>query len=140
MARRHTSTQTKRQRSDRERLEFFVRRVDEMGQNRFAQSPVRLAVHIQSSPDGMRIKTEQPDQEVVRSFLLDFRQLTSDNEDSFINRVIGICERRLNRDDIKLHLRAARDMYHQGLAERCHTLSLSFNHEGLCNSTDVELR
>jgi hypothetical protein len=125
MARRQLSTHKGHHRDDREKLEFFVRRVDEMGQNRLAQNPVRLGAHINLGPDGMSIEIEQPDEEAVRSFLLDFRQLTSDNEDIFVNRVYGICQRRLNREDIKQHLRNARVAYHQTLGERCHTLNVA---------------
>lgn len=125
MTRRHISTRSQRQRDDRERLQLFVRRVDEMGQNSLAQGPIRLGAHIRFDPNGMEIKTEQPGEEVVRSFLLDFRQFTSNNEDIFIDSILGICERRLARDDIKLHLRAARDTYRQDLAQRCHTLNVA---------------
>jgi hypothetical protein len=138
MARRTSATARSRERDDGEKLRLFVQRVDEMEQNYLARNGIHLHFHIAiDSEAGMTMETEQPEEEAVKAFVLDFRHLISDNEDVCVRRIHNICEQRLIPEDVKQHLRAARAGWRTMLDRAVHTLTVNGRTRGPDDVADL---
>lgn len=97
--------------NDTDRLGLFVRRADELRSLRLIRSD-QLAARMNLSWDrvkGLRLETNAPDEEDLRSFLLTFRQFVSAKEPVFLNRIFNICHSRLRSDELRGYLVEARE-------------------------------
>jgi len=83
------------------------------------------------------MKSEQPDEEQVKAFVLDFRHSIYKNEDMCVHRMHSICERRLIRQAVKQHLREARDGWPAMLGRACHTLTVNGRTRGPDDVADM---
>lgn len=93
-----------------ERLDLYVKRVNELIATQAVQTG---AFNIQLSfqfarEQGLKTASREPNEELLRSFLLTFRQFVSDKEPVFANGIANICWQELRSDELRGHLEAAR--------------------------------
>jgi hypothetical protein len=98
-----------------EQLDLFVKRVLELNATRLVNSgglATELSITF-SDVQPLKIQTQQLDEDDLKSFLLTFRQFTSDSEPIYVNRIYRILESEINSDVIQNRLRAGRRQWHQ---------------------------
>jgi hypothetical protein len=86
----------------REQLEKFVYRVDELQQRRLLRT--NLGVGLQLNWDfakGMSIRTEWPDEEDLRSFLVTLRQFMSQKEPVYLEKIYNLCVQHLKSEELR---------------------------------------
>src|SRR6266700_5632182 len=113
MSRNKGSVKAQRKRSDRERLELFIRKFEELRSTQLAKKGFRVQHRVRYSPGSIESNLTQPDESDVREYLLTFRSFVSENEDVFLNRIFNICLRRLTSDEMKQSLTQARQSFEQ---------------------------
>jgi hypothetical protein len=111
MSRNKGSVKAKRERTDREKLELFIRKFNELQNTRLAKTGFRFEHRVQYTPETVKSDLKQPDEADLRDYLMTFRQFISENEDVFLNRIFNICHQRLTSDEIKQHLAQAREAF-----------------------------
>jgi len=62
---------------------------------------------------GLRFTAAEPDEEDLRSFMLDFRQFTMTGEPVHLGRIMNVLERRLTEVDLRDHLSEIRQQWQQ---------------------------
>jgi hypothetical protein len=125
MSRRGASAKKGRVRDDREKLVLFVRRVIEMNESPLALQDIRIGFWLHFGLESSYIETEQPAEGAMKEFLLVFRHFISSKEDVDVQRIYGICQRRLIPDEAKQRLREARDEWQRMLKQQVHTLTVN---------------
>jgi hypothetical protein len=106
------------QRSDLERLQLFAQMTEELRASRLMQSRPDIGLTINWNPEeGMQTEVQQPDEEELRSFLMTFRKFFSEGEDVHFNAICNIAERRLEDDELRERLRAARELWKYAMRE-----------------------
>ncbi len=84
MSRNKGSVKAQRKRSDRERLELFIRKFEELQSTQLAKKGFRVQHRVRYSPGSIESNLTQPDESDVREYLLTFRPFISENEDVFL--------------------------------------------------------
>lgn len=81
---------------DKRRLKRFIQRVHELRMRRMVQEWTGYTYSLNvDSVKGVSVRMEMPDEEDLISFLVVFRQFISEKEPVFLNRIYGICFKRL---------------------------------------------
>ena len=104
--------------TDYERIELYRERVTRLLACRLlrAEFKVELSIHfVVNRPVAF---TEKPvDEDELSSFLLLLRPLYLKKEPAFVSRVVNICDRRIDSDELRGYLRSARAQWKQALVE-----------------------
>lgn len=112
MSRNKATVKAKRERTDYERLELFVKKVDELANTNIAKKGFNIEYTMQGGKDRpAESKLQQPDETDVKEYLLTFRQFISEDEDIYLNRIFNICHRHIVNDEVKKHLAKARQIF-----------------------------
>ncbi len=112
MSRNKGSVKAKRERTDREKLELFVNKVNELQNTRLVKKGFNIE-HRMHGKQGQPLEFElkQPEEADLKDFLMTFRHFISDSEDVFLSRIFNICHRRLTSDEMKQNLAQARQAF-----------------------------
>jgi hypothetical protein len=112
MSRNKATVKAKRERTDHERLELFVEKVNELANTNIAKKGFNVEYTIQGGKDrSIESKLQQPDEADLKEYLVTFRQFISENEDIYLNRIFNICHQRIVNDEVKKHLAEARQIF-----------------------------
>jgi hypothetical protein len=114
MGRNKGPVKAQRKRSDRERLELFIKKFEELQSTELARKGFRVQHRVRYSPGSVEYDLIQPDESDLREYLLTFRPFISENEDVFLNRIFNICHQRLTSDEMKQSLAQARQSFERG--------------------------
>lgn len=116
-----------RQQSDREILELFLERVDELAHTNLATSGgLSIEHHIRyDQTSGLTTELREPDENDLRAYLLTFRQFISEGEPVFIGRIYNLCARLFTDDELKRKVADARK--HWALAQKYSGMKLVVN-------------
>lgn len=113
MARRYISSQGF---THRESLELFVHRAEELLNSRLILNGIGTSLSFNfDRTKGLSLSSEQPDEELLRSFLLTFRRFISEKEAVFLFRIFNLCQQCLSSDKLKEHLIEARQHWSREL-------------------------
>lgn len=105
---RRTSTSL----TPRQRLEMFRDRAARLAASRLLREGLRPRLSLQfTTGDGLRRSLREPDEDLLRSFLLDFRPFVAEREPVFMFSIFNICERSIGNDEIRGYLRQAREYW-----------------------------
>lgn len=109
-----------------QRLQLFLRRADELKQTNLAQGPVSidLEVHFRQEGDSS-ISLSQPDEDLLRSFLLTFRQLISNDEPIHVNTIYNICQKHCTDPDLSDLFKASRGKWKEALSTTAFRLEIN---------------
>lgn len=101
--------------TDDERLDLFVRRSKELLNTRIVRAgDLKANMTISAARDQpMDLRTHEPDEEDLRSFLLTFRQFVMKGEPVYVRSIANLLWRRLNGDRIRQELQDARRRFDQ---------------------------
>ncbi len=111
MARRNTIQNSF---SVRENLELFEQRAEELLNSRLILNGFGTSLSFNfDRVNGLSFSSKQPDEDLLRSFLLTFRKFVSNNEAIFLFKVFNLCQQHLNSDKLKEHLIDARQLWSQ---------------------------
>jgi hypothetical protein len=105
--------------SPREHLELFVTRVDELSQTTLIRTN-GLVNEWSLSFDINRpsvFRSLQPNEDLLRSYLLVFRRFISKNEPIFIGYIHGLCRKHFTSDELMSHIEACQRGWKQTLAQ-----------------------
>jgi hypothetical protein len=91
MERNKPSKKAKRDRTDREKLELFVSKVNELRQTRLAKQGFRIShnLHYQRG-QALQSNLEQPEEAELKEYLLTFRHFISEDEDTYLRRILNV--------------------------------------------------
>jgi hypothetical protein len=96
----------KPRRDDRQVIELFANRANELLSRRLVRSGFSTGFSMNFRPsEGMTFSAQRIDEEDFRSLLLTFRLFTAQKEDTRLERVFDIFELRLNDTGIRDHVR-----------------------------------
>jgi len=111
MSRRNT---TQNGFSARESLELFVSRAEELLNSRLIVNGFGTSLSFGfDRVKGLTFSSKQPDEELLRSFLLTFRKFISKSETVFLFRIFSLCQQHLSSDNLKNSLIEARQYWSQ---------------------------
>lgn len=130
----------KRQRTEKEKLELFVSKANELRNTRLFKNGFKIQHRIYNQQDQTGETTlEEPDEADLKDYLVTFRHFIAKKEDTFINNIFSICHRKLTNNDMKQSLIKARESLRQ--AERFNIISFRLNGEELTpeKATDMYL-
>lgn len=100
--------------SVQESLELFVQRAEELLNSRLILNGFGTSLSFgMDRVKGLTFSSKQPDEELLRSFLLTFRRFISENETVFLFKIFNLCQRHLNSDRLKNYLIEARQNWSQ---------------------------
>jgi hypothetical protein len=100
------------QRTDREKLELFLRRVEDLAKTNLAQKGIRTNLsYTANTTSGLNMSLIEPEEEELLSFLPMFRQFISEEEPVFLDRIYGICSKRLIDDELKKLVAGSREIW-----------------------------
>jgi hypothetical protein len=101
VSRKKRKSETSRERTDRQKLELFLKMAEELSNTALAKKG--LGYHYTQrwsrSDDILRTELQQPDEEDLRSFLMTFRKFVSQGSDVYIQSIHGIIMKHLQRED-----------------------------------------
>src|ERR1041385_2597906 len=86
-----------------EQFGLFIARVDELGTTALIRRnglETRFRLHFDNRAGG-GFAFSQPDEELLRSFLLTFRQFLMDKEPVFIRRILSLAYRHISSDQLR---------------------------------------
>ncbi len=109
MSRNKGSLKADRKRTDREKLELFILKVNDLHSTRLAKMGFRIQHKIQYRPESTESNLNQPDEPDIREYLLTFRPFISESEDVFLNRILNICSWQLKSDEMKQNVAHIRE-------------------------------
>ncbi len=114
MSRNKRLMKANRQRTDREKLELFVNRVNELRNTRLAKIGFNIEYKLQGQ-QGQLVESElkQPAEADLKDYLMTFRHFISEREDVFLNHIFSICRRQLPSGGIKQNLAQACQFFEQ---------------------------
>ncbi len=100
------------ERTDREKLELFLRRAEDLSQKRLVQNGMPTGLgYTANTTSGFNMKLTQPEEEEFSSFLQSFRQFISEKEPVFLSRIYKICLRRVIDDELKELVRGSQEIW-----------------------------
>ena|SRR5215469_2588937 len=112
MSRNKGSVKAKRERTDREKLELFVSKVNELQDTRLIMKGFNIEQKLHGERgQPVEFELQQPDEADVKEYLLTFRHFISEGEDVFLNSIFNICHRRLTSDEMKKNIAQARQLF-----------------------------
>lgn len=92
-----------------EQLSLFVQRVDEIRRRPLIQNEFNPGISINLDKiSGLKFVLRQPNEDILRSFLLTFRQFLLNDEPINMNRIYNICDRYITSDKLRESLRHSR--------------------------------
>jgi hypothetical protein len=102
-----------------ETLRRFVYHVDQLQARRIIrEEDLRSSLNINFAKGGpLTVRHHEPDEEDLRSYLLDFRKLVSDREPVFVYRVFKVAHRHVSSDEIVAGLARARAAWRDALQQ-----------------------
>src|SRR5205807_2297126 len=101
-----------RERTDREKLELFLRKYDDLAKTNLAQKGIRTRFGYTGNPtSGLDMSLLEPQEEELLSFLPTFRQFISDGEPVFLSLIYSICSKRLADDELKGLVAGSREIW-----------------------------
>ena len=101
-----------RERTDREKLELFLRKVEELAETNLAKKGFRpILGYTANQTSGLSMELIQPEEDDLRSFLLAFRQFISKEEPVFLDHIYNICSKRLVEDRLKDLVAGSREIW-----------------------------
>ena len=96
--------------SEKEQLELFVERANEIRSLRLVKNGVNTGLKISWNKEkGLSLSFKDVDEDDLKSFLMTFRHFISKEEPIFIYRIFNICHKRILNDKIKCYLIKSRD-------------------------------
>jgi hypothetical protein len=106
--------------NDHEKLIVFLNRVERISASTYITNPTQVSWGFEVNKDTPVIKKSlvEPPEEILKSFLLDFRPFISKKEPVYLDGIYNICERRLLNDKFKLWLQQSRELW-----RKAHNLS-----------------
>ncbi len=108
------NVKTNFERTDREKLELFVNRIDELRETRLAKSGFKIGRKIHGElGQPVEYTLEQPDEADLKKYLMTFRHFIAQEEDIFLFRIFGICHRKLIVNEVKQDLIQKREWLKQ---------------------------
>ena len=122
VSRRKRKSNTSRRRTDREKLELFLKTAEELSKTTLAQTGFGFEYTQRWSRDDgiLHSELQQPDENDLRSFLLTFRKFLAQESDVNLQMIHGIIFRHLQREDpdhdIRRDLGAANSKWRSHLA------------------------
>ena len=137
MHRKKGSIRAKRERTDREKLELFTSKVDELRNTRLGKKGVINVRHIMDSEEGSKL--EQPDEADLKDYLMTFRHFISDQEDVFLGRIFNICHRRLMNEEMKQDLAYMHQLFNRIKLHNGISLHVDGNELSPLQVTDIYL-
>lgn len=106
---RRTRRNTFEAMSVRERFQLFVQRVGELNRTRLAQDGFDWALQIHFDRDhGVSVDLQQPDEDLLRSFLLALRQFMSQGEPVYLFTIYNLCNNHIASDFLRQQLAESR--------------------------------
>jgi len=121
VSRNKGAVKANRKRTDREKLELFVDKVNELRDTTLMRkNGLRYHFNLKGERDKpVEFKLEEPDEGELRDYLMTFRRFVS-NEDVSLNHIINICQKRLTNVEQKQQLPTVRQLWsetrqHSGL-------------------------
>ncbi len=92
--------------TETEQLDLFLEKVAMLGQTRMIQAgELQTRLHLSYRHTlSLRVDATRPDEEILRSFLLIFRQFVSDREPVFVNRIANLCWNNTDSDYLRQEL------------------------------------
>lgn len=104
----------------------FLQKVDELGRTRLIERTTQIGYTLKyDQTAGMSFESREPDEEDLRSFLLTFRRFVAQGDPVNIGRIHNIADRRVTSDDLRRHLREAREHWRRDV--QVGGMSLVFN-------------
>ena len=99
----------------REQLDLFMDRGEELWNSRVRRAGLKISLNMKWSADDelLRIKSEEPDVEDFRSFLLIFRKFISPDSAIYLPKIYNICHQYLTDDRCKEYLAEARGIWQE---------------------------
>lgn len=116
MVRTKGSVKANRERTDREKLELFIHKVDDLHRTRLAKTgfQVQFQYNIQIDREPLlESNLNQPDELDFMAYLSIFRHFISEKEDVFLSHILNICSLRLTSDVMKQNVAHLRESYKQ---------------------------
>lgn len=100
----------------KEQLQLFVQRVGELTETRLGQEGFtwNLQFHF-TRGQGLTVSLEQPDEDLLRSFLLAFRQFVSKGEPVHLFTIYNLCLKHITSDYLKEQLILSRTAWKNAL-------------------------
>jgi hypothetical protein len=100
-------------RSDSECLDLFLKRGHQLfDEPVVASGGLNVGLRISGEiGEPLSLSLQQPDERLLRSFLMTFRQFVLNNEDVYLPKIHNILWRRIESDEIREHLAAARQRW-----------------------------
>jgi hypothetical protein len=96
----------------RESLELFVHKAEELLNSRMILNGFGTSLSFNfNRTEGVSLSSKQPDEELLRSFLLTFRRFISEMEAVFLFRIFNLCQQHLSSDQLKEWLIEARQLW-----------------------------
>ena len=99
-----------------EQLRLFRYRAAELSRRRLIREGLSVNFTVKwDRMKGLRYEATRPDQEDLRSFLLDFRHFVSQKEPVYLPKVYNLCHRGLSSDGLKQEIIKARASWKEAL-------------------------
>ena len=121
MSRNKGSVKANRKRTDREKLELFVDKVNELRDTTLMrENGLSYRYNVKGKRDNpVEFELDEPDEGKLRDYLLTFRRFVS-NEDVSFNHILNICQKRFTNVEQKQQLPIIRQLWletrqHSGL-------------------------
>src|SRR5258708_5251930 len=112
MSRNKPSKKANRDRTDKEKLELFVKRADELLQTRLSINGCSISHNVRyESGHPIESKLEQPDEADFKEHLLTFRHFISEAEDTFLTHILNIFYVRCVNNEAKQCIVELREAY-----------------------------
>lgn len=112
MSRNKGAVKANRKRTDREKLELFVDKVNELRDTTLMRkNGLRYDFNLKGERDKpVEFRLEEPDEGELRDYLMTFRRFVS-NEDVSLNHILNICQKRLTNVEKKQQLSTVRQLW-----------------------------
>lgn len=112
MSRNKPSKKAKRDRTDKEKLELFFSKVNELRETRLAVSGFSIHHNIHYER-GQPIQSmlDQPEETYLKEYLMTFRHFISESEDTFLGSIFNICYKRSIDEETKGNIIQLRKIY-----------------------------
>jgi hypothetical protein len=96
-----------------ETLRRFVHHVDQLRARRIIrEEDLRSSLNLNASRETpLQVSHHEPDEEDLRSYLLDFRKFIAEQEPVFLNRVLNVAQRHVTSDEILGGIAGARSAW-----------------------------
>jgi hypothetical protein len=116
--------------SPREHLELFVARVDDLSQTTLIQSNGLVNEWSLSFAHNQPtvFRSVQPNEDLLRSYLLSFRKFVSKDEPVYVGYIHGLCHRHFTSDELKARIKDCQHGWKQTIAQAGFKMELYGKH------------